>query len=188
MVVSGVFTRFVSSLPFLLALWCGGVVWCGVVWCGVVWCGMVWCGVVWCGTSNLQSVVNESRMFGSIWQGSGRPNSLSRRYWYLETDHHHRPQVRRLPLIPDRMVRITLHSRCSMGAALAAIAAYGLVNRYPEYKDRLYIIFLGAPRFARNEFARWLNTELAGRIMQYVVRCCSLFVVLTLYCYVVASS
>ena len=56
----------------------------------------------------------------------------------------------------------------SMGAALAALTAYGLVNRYPHFKDRLYIIFLGSPRFARKKFANWLNSELTGRIMQYL--------------------
>ncbi len=56
-----------------------------------------------------------------------------------------------------------------MGAALAAMAAFQIVCRYPLFKNRLYLIQFGAPRYARKRFAEWLNTQLEGRIIQYSV-------------------
>jgi len=55
----------------------------------------------------------------------------------------------------------------SMGAALAAMTAYQLVMREPTYKNRLYLVLMGAPRFARSNFCDWLHTELRHRILQF---------------------
>jgi hypothetical protein len=46
------------------------------------------------------------------------------------------------------------------------MAAFQLINRYPQLRERLFLIQFGAPRYARKTFARWLNEQLNGRIMQ----------------------
>lgn len=57
----------------------------------------------------------------------------------------------------------------SMGGCLAAICAYQLIHRYPALADRIYIITLGSPLYARRGFASWLETNLPQRIVNLCV-------------------
>jgi len=65
-----------------------------------------------------------------------------------------------------KRVVVTGHS---MGAALAAVTAYQLANRYPQFKMRLYVVQLGAPKYARKLFSDWLTQELRGRLINIVL-------------------
>ena len=47
----------------------------------------------------------------------------------------------------------------SMGACLASIAAYQLINRYPETQTSILVITLGAPLFARKGFNDWIESN-----------------------------
>ena len=47
-----------------------------------------------------------------------------------------------------------------MGACLTCIAAYQLVKRYPELKEKICIINLGSPLFARKGFCDWIEDNI----------------------------
>ena len=48
----------------------------------------------------------------------------------------------------------------SMGACLTCIAAYQLVNRHPELKEKIFIVNLGSPLFARKGFCEWIDENI----------------------------
>eukprot|EP00005_Dracoamoeba_jomungandri_P005406 CAMPEP_0174256182 /NCGR_PEP_ID=MMETSP0439-20130205/5444_1 /TAXON_ID=0 /ORGANISM="Stereomyxa ramosa, Strain Chinc5" /LENGTH=1467 /DNA_ID=CAMNT_0015338689 /DNA_START=187 /DNA_END=4587 /DNA_ORIENTATION=+ len=65
---------------------------------------------------------------------------------------------------PNKEKRIVFTGH-SMGAALAAITAYQLITRYPAFKDRLFIIQFGSPKYARKAFYHWLNDNLQDHLL-----------------------
>jgi hypothetical protein len=67
------------------------------------------------------------------------------------------------------MTKRVIFTGHSMGACLAAATAYQLIQRYPGFKLRLYLVLFGSPRWARKPFYKWLNKNLRNRIMNIIL-------------------
>lgn len=70
------------------------------------------------------------------------------------------------PSKPESRIVLVGHS---MGACLTAVAAYQLIQRYPELAPRIFIVNFGAPLYARKGFSDWIEQNLQHRVINI---CC----------------